>query len=94
MEAKGYACGYVRENGEMAEKGIYRRFERMGGFCREVVEKDAKIKNMQEKCEIICVCQKKVVILYDFFGWGSQINQKTKIIREADVGDWSKIIKN
>ena len=47
MEAKGYACGYVRENGEMAEKGIYRRFERMGGFCREVVEKDAKIKNMQ-----------------------------------------------
>ena len=29
-----------------------------------------------------------------FFGWGSRINQKTKIIREADVGDWSKIIKN
>ena len=28
-----------------------------------------------------------------FFGWGSRINQKTKIIREADVGDWSKIIK-
>ena len=63
----------------------------MGGFCREEVEKDAKIKNMQEKCEIICVCQKKVVILYDFFGWGSQINQKNENFSWSGCG---RLVKN
>ena len=78
-----HPCGYMRERRRMAGKGVYLRFERMDDFYRGVAENELKTKNMQQKCEIICVCPKKVVILYAIL-WNhlSQLTNKHYIHNE------------